>query len=632
MKNKEISKVIICKICKQKIKNVRSLSNHIKKNHNISIKKYYDSYLKKNDQEGTCPMYGHVPSCKHRTTFNGLSGYSKFCSSACSNASPETKLKKEESYLKSTGYKNPAKSLEIQKKFEDTNLRKTGYKNPSMIPAKHLQSIEHPKRSKPILIVPHCHDETKPFFCKICNEFVSSIKDHIKEVKHKCEICNKYFQSLGKHIFKKHHIYVKDYYDFYVKFQDEDICNMFGKVSECKKHTSFVSIYLGYNKNCTVKCSSKSEERNKKLRESWTEEKKIKIGKIIKEKWKNLSQEEKDNFSRKMSDSLKKVYQDIDRKTEITSKRKNNLIQKHSKKFDLDPEDPKTFGKIIFNITSKGVQEKYGVKTVFELPEIQELAKSRIKELYGVDNIGQSQEFHHDPIRKKSIKNIHEKYDHDFVIHEINYIQLEDRNYITCFLKLECKICGYIFNVNAHGVILILCPRCFPTNKRSKDEIEIANFITENLKIEIVENSKKIIKPFELDIYVPDLKIGIEYNGLYWHSDKNQDYHLNKTLMCERLGIRLIHIFEDEWIQNKKKLKTLLSKILKEDWDLLPDNDFESLSLDRRFCKSPEYYKNLGFKVDVIVPRIYFNKSKFKIWDCGFLTLKSSAFKVQKNK
>ncbi|MFW6130771.1 MAG: hypothetical protein ACOC56_06250, partial [Atribacterota bacterium] len=53
----------------------------------------------------------------------------------------------------------------------------------------------------------------------------------------------------------------------------------------------------------------------------------------------------------------------------------------------------------------------------------------------------------------------------------------------------------------------------------------------------------------ELDIYLPDFNIAIEYNGLYWHSElngKDRNYHLNKTNICENENIQLIHIFEDE--------------------------------------------------------------------------------------
>jgi hypothetical protein len=62
----------------------------------------------------------------------------------------------------------------------------------------------------------------------------------------------------------------------------------------------------------------------------------------------------------------------------------------------------------------------------------------------------------------------------------------------------------------------------------------------------------------EIDVYLPDFKLAFEYNGLYWHSELHQkpEYHHEKTLECERLGIRLIHIWSDDWLLKR----TLLEK------------------------------------------------------------------------
>lgn len=70
----------------------------------------------------------------------------------------------------------------------------------------------------------------------------------------------------------------------------------------------------------------------------------------------------------------------------------------------------------------------------------------------------------------------------------------------------------------------------------------------------------------ELDIFIESKNIAIEYNGLYWHSelhgDKSSTYHLNKTEYCEKNGIHLIHIFEDEWRDSRDLIKSRLNNIL----------------------------------------------------------------------
>ena len=70
----------------------------------------------------------------------------------------------------------------------------------------------------------------------------------------------------------------------------------------------------------------------------------------------------------------------------------------------------------------------------------------------------------------------------------------------------------------------------------------------------------------ELDFYIPEKKLAIEVDGSYWHSQKLKDpkYHQNKTLECLNAGVRLIHIFEYEWIQDetREKIKQLLRNAL----------------------------------------------------------------------
>ena len=87
-----------------------------------------------------------------------------------------------------------------------------------------------------------------------------------------------------------------------------------------------------------------------------------------------------------------------------------------------------------------------------------------------------------------------------------------------------------------------------------------------NINDVIERNKRTILNKKELDFYFPKLKIAIELNGNYWHSElsgnKSKNYHLNKTIECENLGIQLIHIFEDEWMFKKEIVKNRLKHIL----------------------------------------------------------------------
>ena len=86
---------------------------------------------------------------------------------------------------------------------------------------------------------------------------------------------------------------------------------------------------------------------------------------------------------------------------------------------------------------------------------------------------------------------------------------------------------------------------------------------------EVRRNVKSIIRDddgyYELDIYIPEKNLAIEFNGNYWHSIevlKDKNYHLKKTNLCKEKGIRLIHIFEYEWVTKPGICKSLISSAL----------------------------------------------------------------------
>lgn len=98
----------------------------------------------------------------------------------------------------------------------------------------------------------------------------------------------------------------------------------------------------------------------------------------------------------------------------------------------------------------------------------------------------------------------------------------------------------------------------------SSIETEIISFIKSIYSNEVITNTRKVIPPLELDIYIPEKKLAIELNGVYWHSTKYKDknYHLAKTLKCENRGIQLLHIFDFEWEQKQEIWKSVIANKL----------------------------------------------------------------------
>ena len=126
---------------------------------------------------------------------------------------------------------------------------------------------------------------------------------------------------------------------------------------------------------------------------------------------------------------------------------------------------------------------------------------------------------------------------------EVDYIKSNDN-----LLKYSCNTCN---SIRESYWPYIRCTTCFPYNK-SIAENEVLEYC-QSLSSNVLSGNRQIIKPLELDVYIPDHNFAIEYDGLFWHSSystdsENKDYHLNKTNLCNEQGIQLFHIFENEWI------------------------------------------------------------------------------------
>lgn len=97
------------------------------------------------------------------------------------------------------------------------------------------------------------------------------------------------------------------------------------------------------------------------------------------------------------------------------------------------------------------------------------------------------------------------------------------------------------------------CPKCGKII--SVNENELYDFVCNLVGSENVErNDRSVLDGREIDIYIPSMKIGIEYNGVIWHSEKfgkGREYHLDKLNGCRDKGVKLIQVFEDEYVNHK---------------------------------------------------------------------------------
>ena len=159
-------------------------------------------------------------------------------------------------------------------------------------------------------------------------------------------------------------------------------------------------------------------------------------------------------------------------------------------------------------------------------------------------------------IERSNIKH-NNKYDYSLV----NFNSARDKVKIICPIhgEFEQFVCNHLHENKG-------CLKCFQEQKYSKAEEEIYNYLKQLIPdLNILKNNRNILdNGKELDLYIPELSLAIEYNGLYWHSEKYREnnYHQEKYKECLSKGIRLIQIFEDEWLNHEDIVKDRLKHIL----------------------------------------------------------------------
>ena len=133
---------------------------------------------------------------------------------------------------------------------------------------------------------------------------------------------------------------------------------------------------------------------------------------------------------------------------------------------------------------------------------------------------------------------------------------------MTDVITITCSKHGDFYQRAANHIHLNNgCPECAKQLSTSRGEKEVFQFIRDNYSGDILENDRNVLNGKEIDIYLPSLKVGIEYHGIYWHLETvhGRKYHYDKWKLAHDAGIRLIQMYDIEW---KEKRTILESKIL----------------------------------------------------------------------
>jgi len=215
---------------------------------------------------------------------------------------------------------------------------------------------------------------------------------------------------------------------------------------------------------------------------------------------------------------------------EIKEKSKKTRLEKYGAEYSSQ-RDSKTR-----EVIHDKFKSKYGGISPFVSKEIQQKSREKMKERYGVEN---SRYIH--------FKNF-EDFNKEFIEREF----LKDG-----FLQRK-EICDY-FGMNYWHIPILLknLEITIPLSRdKTKTQKEIYDFIKEHYDGVVLFNDNETIKPKELDIFVPELKFAIEFDGVYWHStDTMKDSYINleKVELCEELNIHLFRILDLEWMDEVKR-------------------------------------------------------------------------------
>lgn len=306
----------------------------------------------------------------------------------------------------------------------------------------------------------------------------------------------------------------------------------------CGRLLKFKDGKIGYGTFCSTKCANSNAEQLKKRIDT-----------------RSLKQ---DDIINKTNNTIIEKYGSIENYNKIRFQkiRKTNL-EKYGVEYPLQ-------SKSILKKTQETVKDKYGVSCTLLLENIKDKARSTNIKKYGVEKYT-NREKYVETRKKQYIK------EHDDII---DRIKKNDVNFYIC--KCTNKYCNKcedkqfeipcsIYHTRRYQGIeqcTLLNPIGYDGSNTSL-EISIKNLLDKyNIKYEY--NNRIILHKRELDIYIPDKKVAIECNGIFWHSDRNVNnlYHKWKHTACAAEGIQLLTLWEDQFHNSKDIIESIvLSKL-----------------------------------------------------------------------
>jgi hypothetical protein len=297
-----------------------------------------------------------------------------------------------------------------------------------------------------------------------------------------------------------------------------DASNVICDYGNRKKYESFSKGYISCSKTC--KCAVEKKQKSMLDRHGVTH---ALQSSLLKEKVKNT-------FLKKYG--VEKLHQ-----INIEQKQKTNL-KRYGAKTPLESSH-------IREKTIKTFKKKYGYSNNFEKinsnPDLKQQALDRIRSKQ-------------DQINAKRKQTIFEKnpqwYDYDNIY---NLLKTHSRLEVATKINSSVSYIDKVINDNNWKEF---------NNQPSYYEVAIEKLL-ESIGVSFNKNDRFCIAPKELDFFVESHNIAIEFNGLRWHGEKynrGKKYHFNKMSECQKRGIKLIQIFQDEWDSRPEVVRDIIMR------------------------------------------------------------------------
>lgn len=242
----------------------------------------------------------------------------------------------------------------------------------------------------------------------------------------------------------------------------------------------------------------------------------------------------------------------------VKIKTKNTCIEKYGASTNLITDDAKV------NYTNKMI-EKYGVSNPFKSSDFQSQLKNIILEKYGVTNVSKL-----DSIKEKitathmtKYNRIRESQKH---ISDESYRIKYDRAELVSLYDGTRSILDIATLLNVgHSQLCVQFNKFNIEIHPSVGQQQVYDYIRSIYCGTIILNDRKALGGKEIDIYLPDLNIGFEYDGIFWHSELSSgkvNYHAEKDKIANDSNIKLIHILDLEWKLKQDIVKSRIASLV----------------------------------------------------------------------